>query len=112
MQLDQCETQLEEIGGVLHEYARSHGDAYPESLSVIYTQLKGPKILLCPADSAHRPARSWESLGEQNLSFTYDGKGRSITNESDSILTCPIHDSYLTADGIVHPGTVPRSRRR
>jgi hypothetical protein len=75
-----------------------------------------PALLICPADTNHQVANSWEELTASNISYEYVGMGRELTwgekqiagadyvtiNDSKQVLcVCQVHSRALLSDGSV-----------
>jgi hypothetical protein len=66
-------------------------------------ELSSPKVLICPANTAHEAAKDWSSFTSANCSYNYLAPSdKTIESEPDRVAVyCPIHHNYLLADGSV-----------
>jgi len=67
-----------------------------------------PSLLICPGDSTHSAAKSWEELTESNITFEYVAQDAEWESEGESnrvVCVCQIHSLALLADGTVQDYT-------
>jgi len=80
----QCLYNLKHMGEGLRLYSNDHDDNFPWNVPppkgaqglgmpdiyrVCSNEFKNPKILVCPADTARKPARNWAELSTNHLSY-------------------------------------------
>ena len=131
-----CEKNMEQIGLGFQMWATYHDGSFPFNVStnqggtlelcrpgsdgfdrnavfhfqVLSNELSTPKILVCPADRKKHPARNFESLQAQNVSYQLcSGTNVCEANPSVVLAICPIHNNVLTCDGAVRH--VSKARR-
>ena len=98
-----CVSNLKQIGLAARIYANDNKETLPPSFLSMSNELNTPKILFCPADSAHTPVETFAQLTPRNISYEYLRPGGSLTNlnPSEPVFRCPVHGTACYADGSV-----------
>ena len=91
---DKCVTNLKQVGLGLMMYSNDNSDVLPAGLSELEdSYLMDISLTRCPAD---------------NTTYQYSGSGlnlRTCKNQSSEVVvTCPVHNNKLMADGHVERG--------
>lgn len=75
---------------------------------VLSNELGDPTFLVCPNDHKHKPARDFQSLGPENVSYRLrTGPSLTETNGTEVLVVCPIDGNTVYSDG--HWDDSPRS---
>jgi prepilin-type processing-associated H-X9-DG protein len=135
--VERCTSNLETIGMAFKQWAVDHEDQFPWGISitnggtmelskrgvdnldpspihfeVISNELESPRVLICPADSKHKPVFQFRNLRSNNVSYElHTGSRVSETNADQVLAVCPIHGNVLMCDGSVEQQT-PRKRNK
>jgi hypothetical protein len=74
---------------------------------VLSNELADPAFLVCPRDRKHKPARDFQSLGPENVTYRLrTGTNLTEDNTKDVLVVCPLDGIEVYCDG--HWGvTVP-----
>ena len=74
---------------------------------VVSNELSSPAFLVCPRDRKHKPARDFQSLGPENVTYRLrTGPNLTEDNTKDVLVVCPLDGIKVYCDG--HWGvTVP-----
>jgi hypothetical protein len=120
-----CFNNMKNIGLAFRIWATDHQDQFPFNVSTnqsemletsggiakdtvkifqtLSNELGTPTILVCPADTSKRPARSFADLQGANISYEVEtGPEVKETNPQEVLARCPIHGTELLCDGSVH----------
>jgi hypothetical protein len=93
-----------EEGGTLEHVAPGPDGVDPNGylhLKAMAEQLGTPRVLVCPGDNK-RPARDFESLTAENVSYqVMTGENVTSADPSAVVARCPIHRHVLTSNGAV-----------
>jgi hypothetical protein len=125
---ERCAENLKRLGLALELACMDHEDRYPFSVSTnpggtlelqspgpdgfdqnthlhlraFSQQLLDPADLVCPTDTARRPARTLSDLHPDNLSYQIrTGANREPGHGTDVLATCSVHSHHLHVDGTV-----------
>ena len=98
-----CVNNLKQIGLAMRVWAGDNNDKYPTSLVVMSNELSTTKILICPSDTARQP---YASLGFGQFQDNMTSYKFTVQPDDENYLhcitaRCPIHHTYLLADGSV-----------
>jgi type II secretory pathway pseudopilin PulG len=104
----QCLNNLKQLGLAARLYSVDHDGRYPSTWLQMTNEIGSPRILACPADTAHPRATAWAGLGPSNFSYVLEGKGVTESQTNRLISQCPIHGHLLLADGRVIQTRSPR----
>jgi hypothetical protein len=113
-----CVNNLKQIGVAFSIWANEHDDQFPfetapaqggvggEDPVLIFKALRpnlvDPKILVCPGDSAKKPALTFQELESSNISYELEtGPKVRINHPEEILMLCPIHGHVLHCDGTV-----------
>ena len=98
-----CINNLKQVGLALRMWAIDNGDVFPPDMLSMSNELSNPKVLICPANTAHEAAKDWSSFTSANCSYNFLAPSdKTIESEPDRVAVyCPIHHNYLLADGSV-----------
>jgi hypothetical protein len=96
-------------GGTL-ELCDRHEAAYESNpgphFQVMSNELSTPKALVCPSDSAVKPATDFSYLTQNNISYRLrTGAKVTQTNKNEVLAWCPIHRHVLRCDATVADGS-------
>ena len=91
------------------EFCSRRSDGFDENaylhFMVASNELYVGRILLCPADSAKRLAKDFQSLVPTNVTYQLrSGKNVDEVNQGEILGRCPIHGHVLFCDGSVKVG--------
>lgn len=98
----ECVNHLKQLGLSVKVWALDNQDTYPQQVLQMTNEMSTPKILVCPADTAHQAAADWNSWTAANMSYEY--LGGSDTEPQRVLFRCPIHGSITLCDGSVQRG--------
>ena len=107
----QCVNNLKQIGLSARVWANDdpynlgRQDVFPPNFLSMSNELATPKILVCPADKARKPAVSWQEFGAANVSYEFLNPNGSETNPYVLLTRCPIHGHVGLSDGSVFQGS-------
>lgn len=96
-----CVNNLKQLGLAARIWATDNGDVLPPDLLSMSNEIIAPKILVCPADTARKPAASWAEFSLANVSYEFLGPSASETEPQRVVFRCPIHRNVCLADGSV-----------
>lgn len=123
-----CVNNLKQVGLAFHLWAGDNNGAFPFNVGatnggtlefcqrdadgfdpnafrhfqVLSNELNLPRILVCVADSAKRPAADFASLQANNVSYLLRSDESLLPNSGSEVLArCPIHGHVLHCDGSV-----------
>ena len=128
-----CQAASDAIGLALRTWALDHHGQFPFNVStndggtrelcardsdgfdrnawrhfrVVSNELSSPAFLVCPRDRKHKPARDFQSLGPENVTYRLrTGPNLTEDNTKDVLVVCPLDGIKVYCDG--HWGvTVP-----
>lgn len=98
----ECVNHLKQLGLAVKVWALDNQDTYPQHVLEMTNEMNTPKILVCPADTAHQAAADWSSWTTANMSYEY--LGGTDTEPQRVMFRCPIHGSITLCDGSVQRG--------
>jgi len=124
-----CVNNLKQVGVAFRIWSRAHGYEFPFNVPAKYggslesctnavdgfdqnswrhfqvmaSELKTPTILICPADSAKKPASDFKTLGSSNVTYQIrSGTNINETHPQEVLVRCPTHNIEVLCDGSVH----------
>ena len=126
-----CENNLNQIGLAFRLWATDHQDQFPFNVStnkggtrefcdrdtngfdrnafrhlmIMSNELSTTITLLCPLDTNNTRAVDFAHVGPENLSYQIrSGMQVNETNPNQVLAVCPIHGSFVHADGSLQKG--------
>ena len=97
-----CINNMKQLGLAARIWAGDNNDFYPPDIVCMSNEMGSPKILICPADTAHQVAPDFQSFTDANCSYQWYLKPTGKDDEPTRVLTrCPIHGSIGLYDGSV-----------
>jgi hypothetical protein len=100
-QATECVNHLKQLGLAVKVWALDNQDTYPQHVLEMTNEMSTPKILVCPADTAHQAPADWSAWTTANMSYEYLAAGGSDTEPQRVMFRCPIHGSITLCDGSV-----------
>jgi hypothetical protein len=100
----QCVSHLKQVSLAARLYAEDHQGHFPTNWVSLKEQLPVPKVLVCPSDKHHKPAKTWERFTAKNVTYEMVSPGASVGAETNVYLRCPIHGHEAMVDGSVIQG--------
>jgi hypothetical protein len=122
-----CQSQVTDgIGMAIRTWAMDHHGQYPFNVStneggtrelcaqgrdgfdrnawlhfrVLSNELADPAFLVCPRDRKHKPARDFQSLGPENVTYRLrTGTNLTEDNTKDVLVVCPLGGIEVYCDG-------------
>lgn len=104
-----CMNNLKQLAVASAIWATHHADAAPPDVLSMSNEIATPKVLVCPADPGHQPARDWAALTTNNLSYEFLRPSATNTGPQQVVFRCPIHGLTALLNGSVQqsePGAV------
>ena len=86
-------------------YDLGRKDVLPPNFLSMSNELSTPKVLVCPADKARKPATSWQEFSPANVSYEFLNPNGSETNPYVLLTRCPVHGHVGLSDGSVQQGS-------
>ena len=96
-----CSNNLKQIGLAARLWAIDNGNILPSNFLTMSNELSTPKVLICRADSAHKPAANWQEFNANNVSYQMLSPGVAETYPDVVYARCPIHNGVSLVDGSV-----------
>lgn len=102
----QCVNNMKQLGLAVKVWALDNGDMTPPDVLQMTNEMSTPKILACPADTAHPVATGgWSSYSAANCSYEYLAPSTPDGPEPNRVLfRCPVHGNVTLCDGSVQMG--------
>jgi hypothetical protein len=97
----QCVNNLKQLGLAARTWALDNGDTNPPAILCMTNEMVTPKILICPADSAHQVASDWSAWSPANCSYEYLAPSSPETEPQRVMWRCPVHGNVGLVDGSV-----------
>ena len=108
-----CINNLKQIGLAARMWANDHKtNALPLEWLMMKKELSTPKVLTCPADTARKPAITWEQFDGSSVSYEFPS---ATPDERDPYVVysrCPIHGCVGLSDGSVQSKLDPSRLQR
>ena len=101
---DPAEIGLErraQIGLAARIWAADHQDVLPSDFATMSNELSTPKLLICPSDTARKPAANWQEFNAGSASYQILSPGAPETDPEVVYVRCPIHNNVGLVDGSV-----------
>ena len=99
-----CVNNLKQLGLSVKVWALDNQDTFPQQVLEMTNEMSTPKILVCPADTAHQAAADWAGWTTANMSYEYLAAGANDTEPQRVLFRCPIHGNIGLCDGSVQRG--------
>ena len=100
-----CVNNLKQLGLAARVWAIDNNDRYPEDIISMTNEMSTPKILWCPADTAHQAVSGWAEYTAANCSYDYLAASANDGEEPTRVLfRCQIHGNIGLCDGSVQMG--------
>jgi len=99
-----CVNNMKQLGLAAKMWASDNKDIYPPDFLSMSNELNNPKVLICPADTAHQAAVTWPSFTSANCSYEFLAPGATDTEPNRVVFRCPIHGTVGLGDGSVQVG--------
>jgi hypothetical protein len=99
-----CVNNLKQLGLAAKVWALDNQNIYPQHVLQMTNEMSTPKILVCPADTAHPAATDWSNWTTANMSYEFLAASGSDTEPQRVMFRCPIHGSVTLCDGSVQRG--------
>jgi hypothetical protein len=99
-----CVNNLKQLGLASKVWALDNNDKFPEDILSMTNEMSTPKILWCPGDEAHQPAKGWADFTTANCSYEYLAPSASDDVPERVLFRCPIHGNIGLCDGSVQKG--------
>lgn len=97
-----CVNNLKQLGLAVRVWALDNGDMTPPNLLSMTNEMSTPKILACPADTAHPAATGgWANYSSANCSYEYLAPSAPEDEPTRVLFRCPIHGNITLCDGSV-----------
>jgi hypothetical protein len=96
----QCVNNLKQIGLAARMWANEHKTSLlPLDWLAMKNELSTPRLLTCPADTARRPAVSWEQFDGSSVSYELPSAAPDERDPSTVYSRCSVHGSIGLTDG-------------
>jgi hypothetical protein len=96
----QCVNNLKQIGLAARMWANEHKtNLLPLDWLAMKNELPTPRLLTCPADTARRPAVSWEQFDGSSVSYELPSAAPDERDPSTVYSRCSVHGSIGLTDG-------------
>jgi hypothetical protein len=104
-----CVNNLKQFGLAVRIWSLDNHDLMPPDMLSLSNELVTPKVLICPADTAHQVARDWASFSRASSSYEFLAPSGSQDESTRVLSRCPIHGHIGLCDGSVQMGAVTNS---
>jgi len=102
-----CVNNLKQLALAARIWAGDHKDIFPPDWLSMTNEMGTPRILVCPADSAHSVAEYWQSFSpDSNCSYEFLAPS-SVYEPTRVLFRCPVHGNVCLADGSVQKSANP-----
>jgi hypothetical protein len=100
-----CVSNLKQLGLAARIYATDHNGAFPREVGLLSNVLHTTKVLVCPSDTSHEPAASWDEFrAPLHMTYEYAGALAWVDQPQTVLFRCPIHGHVALGDGSVQHG--------
>jgi hypothetical protein len=102
-----CLNNMKQLGLAARLWSADKNGDYPTDVLQMTNELITPRILVCPADTAHSPASNWSSYIPANCSYEFLAPGASDSDPNRVLFRCTVHNHYCLVDGSVQSSILP-----
>lgn len=96
-----CVNNLKNIGLALRIWATDREGSFPMDFLSLTNELATPKLLICPADTAHSEAPDWSSFNTSHVSYEFLAPGGGDDEPHRVAARCTFHRHICLTDGSV-----------
>lgn len=103
-----CGSQMSSIAFAAENWAEENNKLLPGNFAFLANR-SSPRVLICPIDRFHQPAKDWTSFTSDNASYQILTPGAPLNN-TNLFLRCGYHNFDALADGSVSDGKIQHAK--